>query len=147
MPIVDDADIQIHLPIDKLRIEEIPDDLASVKTDAERIIRGYLAGVFSATWLATWITPAATPKLIRAIGGRLGAALIYRTRYSEDSLDDPEYAQNKYAEAMTMLNAIIAGTMVLEEAPTGETSTGLNPDFFWPNATTDDPKFTMDSQF
>ena len=145
MAIVDDADIQIHLPADKLKVESIPDDLANVKQDVERIIRGYLAGVFDAATLAAWTTPALTPELIRAIGGRFGAALIYRLRYSEDSLDDPEYAQMKYNEAMGMLMKVIDGSLVLIGVT--DTAAQFDNSYFWPNDTTDDPKFAMDSVF
>jgi hypothetical protein len=146
MAIVDDADIQIHLPYDKLKVEAIPDDLVNVKKDVERIIRGYLAGVFNTDTLAAWTTPAATPAMIRAIGGRFGAALIYRLRYSEDSLDDPEYAQMKYNEAMGMLMKVIDGSIVLEEVTT-DTASQFDSTYFFPNDTADDPKFTMDAIF
>ena len=145
MALVDNSDIQVHLPTDKLDITEIPDDLDKVKVDVERIIRGYLAGVFTPATLAAWVSPSATPELIRAIGGRLAAALIYRTRYSEDTVDDPEFAQVKYADGMAMLNGIISGALTIEEITT-DTATLLNPDFFWPNNSTADPKFTMDME-
>lgn len=143
MPIVDDADVQIHLPVDKLRVEEIPDDLAKAKEDTDRIIRGYLAGVVPSATLASWTTPAATPSIIRAIAGRLCAALIYRTRYSEQSLDDPQFAQNKYNEALTMLQGVISGDITI----TGVATTQFDSTYFLPNDDSDDPKFTMSSQF
>lgn len=143
MPIVDDADVQIHLPVDKLRVEEIPDDLAKAKEDTDRIIRGYLAGVVPSATLASWTTPAATPSIIRAIAGRLCAALIYRTRYSEQSLDDPQFAQNKYNEALTMLQGVISGDITITGVPT----TQFDSTYFLPNDDSDDPKFTMSSQF
>ncbi len=146
MPLVDDADVQIHLPFDKLKVEAIPDDKFKAYEDAERIVKGYLAGVFAAATLSTWTTPATTPAEIRAVAGRLAAALIYRTRYSENSLDDPQFAQNKYLEAMNMLNDIIGGTIVL----TGviDITTGFTNAMFTPNAdSTDQPKFTMAGRF
>ena len=143
MPLVDDADVQIHLPVDKLKVEEIPDDLSNAKLDAERIIRGYLAGVIDSATLATWTTPALTPEIIRAVGGRLTAALIYRTRYSESSLDDPEYAQNKYNEAMAMLQNIIDGSLIIP----GVDTTEVDNTYFWPNDTTSDPVFAMDDVY
>lgn len=144
MAIVDDGDIQIHLPVDKLAIETIPDDLAEAKEDAERIVRGYLAGVIPAATLATWITPAAVPGEVRAIAGRLCAAKIYRNRFSENSLTDPAYAQFMYDEAMKMLNDIIAGNLLL----TGITdTTQFDNTYFEPNANSDDPKFTMSGRF
>jgi hypothetical protein len=145
MPFVDDADIQIHLPVDKLDVGGIPDDLANIKQDVERIIRGYLAGVFEAATLAAWVSPSATPSQIRAIGGRFGAAKIYRNRYSEDSLDDPEFAQNLYNEAMGMLNKVINGQIILDSVI--DTGSQFDNTYFNPNDTTDDPKFAMDAVF
>lgn len=145
MPIIDDADVQVHLPADKLRVEEIPDDLAKVKLDAERIIRGYLAGIVNAAVLALWTTPATTPDTIRAIAGRLAAATIYRLRYGEDSLDDPEFAQVKYAEAMAMLQGVVNGNIVLD--PTNPQQSFDNTMFFPNGDGTAEPKFTMDSIF
>lgn len=143
MALVDDGDVQIFLPLDKLKVEAIPDDKARAYQDAERIIRGYLAGVFEAATLAAWTTPSATPGEIRAVAGRLAAARIYRLRYSENSLDDPGYAQVLYNEAMAMLQAIIDGDIVL----TGVTdpSTTFDDTYFEPNAGTDPPKFAMDN--
>lgn len=146
MPLIEDADIQVHLPADKLKVEEIPEELPDVKSDAERIIRGHLAGVFSSAVLSGWTAPNTTPALIRAIAGRLAAALIYRTRYSEDDTGDPEFAQTKYAEAMALLMGVINGTLVLEEV-TAESATQFNANYFWPNDTSDAPKFTMDQVF
>ena len=145
MPFVDDADIQVHLPVDKLDVALIPDDLATVKGDVERIIRGYLAGHFEAATLAAWQTPTTTPVEIRAIGGRFGAAKIYRNRYSEDSLDDPEFAQFLYNEAMMMLNEVIKGDIILTGVV--DTSSQFDNTYFAPNDTTDDPKFSMGATF
>jgi hypothetical protein len=146
MALIDDTDINVHLPQDKLSAESAADYLEEVKNDVERVIRGTLAGTVDPTEMATWTTPGATPELIRAIGGRLGAAFIYRLRYSEDSLDDPSYAQLKYNEAMEMLKGIVSGTFVLEEVP--DESLGLTTDMFYPNdPDTDSPKFSMSSEF
>jgi hypothetical protein len=144
VPLVDDADVQIHLPVDKLKVEEIPDDLIKAKEDADRIVRGYLAGVVASAVLGTWVIPATTPTIIRAIAGRFTAALIYRTRYSENSLNDPEFAQNKYNEAMAMLNKIISGELVIDGVDPG---TDFDNTWFEPNANSIDPIFTMVSQF
>lgn len=146
MPIVSDEDIQVQLPADKLRVEAIPDDLEAVKEDAERVIRGTLATAFSSTLLASWITPETTPSQIRAVAGRLCAALIYRVRYSEDDLDDPEFAQVKYNEAMNMLAQILSGDIILDDVDE-VTGTQFDNTFFWPNDTTDPPIFTVTSRF
>ena len=145
MPFIDDADIQIHLPIDKLNVGNIPDDLAGVKLDAERIIRGYLAGVFEPATLALWVDADSTPAQIRAIAGRFAAAKIYRNRYSEDSLDDPEFAQFMYDEALTMLMKVINGQIVLDDIV--DLGTQFDNTYFFPNSTTDEPKFAMDDVY
>jgi hypothetical protein len=145
MPLIDDNDINVHLPEDKISAEETA-LLEEVKEDVERIIRGNLAGFIDPLEMAQWTTPDDTPQLIRAIGGRLGAAFIYRKRYSEDSLDDPQYAQFKYNEAMSMINGIRTGQLTLEEVPTD--TLVFTTDMFYPNdPNTDAPKFTMSSQF
>lgn len=111
-------------------------------------MRGYLAGFVGSTILATWTTPDATPGLIRAVTGRLAAALYYRERYSEDSLEDPIYAKNLYDEAMAIIMGIVAGTIVLEEvvdpSPTGERFDRLN--FYVGDDTEPEPRFRMDLQ-
>jgi len=141
---VDDADVQIHLPVDKIRVEEVPDDLARAKEDSERIIRGYLAGIIDAAVLALWADPETTPAQIRAIAGRLTAALLYRLRFSEQSLDDPEYAQTKYNEAMKMLQDIIAGNLIIDGITD---TTQFDNTYFEPNDNSDDPKFTMAGRY
>lgn len=146
MPLVNDADVQIHLPVDKLKVEEIPDDRARAYEDAERIIRGHLAGVFDPLVLAAWDEPEDTPPEIRAVAGRLAAAKIYRVRYSENSLDDPGYAQTLYNEAMLMIQGIIDGDIIL----TGVTDVGLQFSDAW-FAPNDDsavgPIFIMGERF
>ena len=143
MPIVDDPDVQVHLPVDKLKIEEIPDDLAKCKLDTERIVRGYLAGVIPAATMALWLTPDDVPEVIRAAAGRLCAALIYRVRYSEQSLDDPEFAQVLYDQAMAMLQGIIDGDIIVDGVVTSQ----FDNTYFFPNDSTGEPKFIMDGRF
>jgi len=144
MALVTDEDVQSHLPKDKLKVEEIPDDRNQIYLDQERIVRGYLAGVIDSAVLATWITPVATPQIIRTITGMLAAAEIYRVRFSENSLDDPTYAQSLYNRAMAMLNDIIAGDLLVEGVPD---TTVVDNTYFWPNDTTDPPKFLMSGRF
>lgn len=145
MALISDEDIQVQLPIDKLNIDNIPDDVVEVKKDVERIIRGYLSPFFEAATLAAWTDPDSTPGQIRAIGGRLGAALIYRVRYSEDSLNDPEFAQVKYDQAMAMLMGVANGTIILDDVD--DVGTQFDNSYFFPNSTTADPIFTIGAQF
>lgn len=154
MPLATDDDIQVHLPEDKIAVADIT-DLADMQTDAERIIKGYLAGTFSPTTLAGWNDPTVSssspnyvPVLIRAVAGRFIAAFAYRRYYSEDSLDDPTYAQTKYDEAMNMLRQIISGELVLTDiTETVDTGSHMTSDDFYPNDTADDPVFRMDLRF
>jgi hypothetical protein len=137
-------DVNMHLPTDKLEMEE--PELALFGLDADRIIRGYLAGVIPATTLAAWIDPQTTPEIIRAIAGRFIAAFWYRERYSEDSLDDPEYAQFKYNEAMSLLQGVISGSVIMVEVPDIGIGVHFSSDDFYPNNTDDGPIFTMDDR-
>lgn len=153
MPFATLDDVNMHLPTDKLEMKQPTLDLVGV--DAERIIRGYLANVYSPLTLAGWTDPTVTdpivagyvPRLIKAIAGRFIAAFWYRERYSEDSLDDPQYAQLKYNEAMTLLNGVIAGEIVLDDVvETAETGTSLTSADFWPNNTDSGPMFSVDDK-
>jgi hypothetical protein len=143
-------DVNMHLPTDKLEITA--PDLNLYELDARRIIRGFLAGVFPAVTIAGWTDPTETdstttgyvPELIKAIAGRFIAAFYYKERYSEDSLEIPAYAQQKYDEAMALINGIIAGTLtMIDVVDTPTDSNVLTADDFWPNGTTE-PVFTMD---
>ena len=145
MAIVDDNDINKFLPQDKLQAETAP-LLEEIKEDADRIVKGNLAGYVDALEMAAWTTPDDTPVIIRAIGGRLCAAQIYRRAYSEDSLDDPTYAQTLYDQAMELLMRIISGDLSIDD--TIVPGIELTTDLFYPNdPNTDAPKFTMSSEF
>jgi len=145
-------DVNMHLPTDKLEIKQPDLDLFGI--DAVRIIRGTLANVYSAVTLAGWADPDITdptavgyvPELIKAVAGRLIGAFYYRERYSEDSLDDPQYAQVKYNEAMAILAQIVEGDLVLWDVTETPTSTeNLTADDFFPNDT-DEPMFSVDDK-
>ena len=144
MPLVSLDDINVFLPLDKIEALDADDDTSAL--DSERIVKGKLAGIFSPTVLAAWSTPATTPAVIRAIAGRLTAALYYARTYSEESLEANEYAQKLYNEAMDMIQQIKDGDIVLTEvADADQPTSGNNIDnaTFWPNSTTDGPVFTM----
>lgn len=143
MPMIDDADVQRHLPVDKLKVEGIPDDRSDIYMDAERVVRGYLYGVVDSAVVALWITPAATPEIIRSIAGRLAAARIYRNRFGEQSMTDPGYAQTLYKEAMDMLNSIISGDVLID----GVAQIQFDNTYFQPNDASDPPKFTMADRY
>lgn len=144
MALVDDNDVQVHLPVDKLIVEELPDSVQEVMLDLERVIKGTLSQTYSATTLASWSTPETTPEYIRAIGGRLAAALIYRLRLSQDYPNDSEYAIQKYEEAMMMLEQVRSGAVTLDVDEIIDSPSHLTTSNY---IVGEDPKFTMDSVF
>lgn len=145
MPLVDDGDVQVHLPADTLAVEGIPDDRNLIYLDAERVVRAVLTGAVESTVMATWTTPATTPDIIRAACGRLAAAEIYRLRFGQQAFTDPEYAQVKYNEAMMLLQKLIAGEIVI---PGVDSGVDFDNTWFEPtDASTDQPKFTMSGRY
>lgn len=144
-------DVNMHLPTDKLEMST--PELTLFDVDAGRIIRGYLAGVYLPATIAGWTDPTETdpttvgyvPELIRAIAGRFIAAFWYKERYSEDSLEVPQYAQDKYNEAMAMLQGLVLGTLGLVDVAESPVSTSeLTADDFTPNDATVGPFFSME---
>jgi hypothetical protein len=154
MPFATLDDARVHLPLDKLELQQA--DFNRIELDAERIIRGYMANVVPALTIAGWTDPTQTdpthagyvPELVRAIAGRFVAAFYYRERYSEDSLEDPIYAQNKYNEAMALLTGIVSGTIIMTDLTVPiDAGERLTSEDFWPNSTDAGPMFTVDDKF
>lgn len=142
MAIADINDANTHLPQDKIPLKDAR--FPALQIDSERVVRGALAGYFLPTTLASWTDPENTPGLIRSIAGRLIAALWYKERYSEDSLQVPQYAQDKYDEAMLFLQKILSGDMILEEVTEDDVGADrFTSADFYPNSDTD-PKFQIE---
>lgn len=140
-------DINTHLPEDKIEADD--DNTDKDQIDAARFVRAMLAGFVPTITLTSWADPGSTPELIRGIAGRLIAAKYYARRYAEDS-DVSEYAQGLYNEAVTSINEIRSGQMILLDEDGNEivlAGTSLSEDDFWPNDSTPAPKFTMDQTF
>lgn len=139
-------DVNAHLPSDIITLTNAEDD--QLQIDAERIIKGFLAGTFTAATLAGWSDPDDTPEVIRSIAGRFIAAFFYKKRFAASSPDVPAYAQDKYDEAWEMLQSVKSGEIVLVEVLEEVDFGGhLAQDDFFPNDSADPPKFTMDMQF
>jgi hypothetical protein len=136
-------DVNTWLPQDKLEADVADVDL--FQEDADRVIKGYLSGVFSAVTLAGWADPGTTPVTIRAIAGRLVAAKFYKQRYAEDVVDIPEYAQQLYDEAMAMLMQVVSGSLVID--PAIQVPGQLGELDFLPNDDSEGPFFRMDLVF
>lgn len=146
MPLCTLDDINVFLPEDKLGVLNADDD--ALQLDAERIIKGTMSGTFSAATIALWTTPVTTPNLLRAIAGRLIAALVYARAFSSEVDAVPEYAQKLYDEAMSMMASVISGDItlvdVVEETTVGERLTDAN---FYPTENAPGPFFTMTQAF
>lgn len=125
-------DINPHLPDTTLQITEQDDEPYQI--DAERIIRGYLSNVYTSQTLASWTTPNQTPGLIRSVAGRLIAAWFYAAKISGEIPDWNDYSDQKYKEAIDLLERIQSGDLILVEV-TDEVTTGdaITSADFWPN--------------
>jgi hypothetical protein len=140
-------DINQHLPASTLQITESEDEPWQV--DAERIIRGYLSGLFSPVTIASWTTPGSTPDLLRSIAGRLIAGWFYRSKVAGETPEEAEYPTQLYNEAIGLLMQIRTGDVILvdveEEITVGDSITA---DDFYPNDETDPaPMFSISQQF
>lgn len=146
----DTDDINTHLPTDKLDAGSTDalttNSIRRFQIDVDRLIKGYLSGVFPPLTLAGWDSPDDTPDYIRAISGRLIAAYYYAQRYSEDDTEENKYAKAKYAEAMSMLECVRVGDVTLN-LDTPEAGTKFSEAFFTPNSKSIPPKFSMESNF
>lgn len=146
MSLAELTDINVHLPEDKLKLQNADDDANQL--DAERVIKARLSGTFSPTTLASWDTPANTPVTIREIAGKLMAAMYYAKTFSSEVAGVPEYAQWLYDQAMDTLDGIILGTITLPEVTeTADSGQHLTSDMFWPNDSTGGPRFRRSDVF
>lgn len=139
-------DISKHLPNDKVQPNDA--NTSEWQIEADRIVKAKLSGVFSAVTLHSWNSPDNTPGLIRSIAGQLIAAYLYRSLYSEDATDIPEYAQTLYDGAIAQLDMIIDGSLTVLDAddvpvPKAEGGLVLGDLDFFPNDAAPGPFFKM----
>lgn len=149
MSLADISDVTTHLPLD--RIPTNTGDIDGYQLSVERMVKGYLVGIFTPTTLATWSTPTTTPQAVREIAGKLIAGLRYRNRTSEENavgVEDINYGQRLYNEAMSALNDIRLGNLTLLDVTTGDvvpTDVAVGPQFFPDDSLV--PMFTIGAQF
>lgn len=140
-------DVNAHL--DGEVIEATPDNTDLVQVSVARIIRGYLGGLVAQSTLMSWDTPATTPDIIREIASMLIAAKVYFNESARTSLivDDDNFAQRLYDQAMAMLQLILDGQIIIDGGEEGETGAVgvLTIDDFFPVDDTD-RAFTMGMQ-
>lgn len=135
------SDVNVHLPYDKLKMED--GYLPEYNIDAQRLIVSRLSGTFTTAVIDLWVDPANTPDAIRRIAGMLIAAKFYAKLVAEDDVDGSKFAQDLYDQAIAELNAIREGTVTVVGVD-GEPldSSSLSSVSFWPNNTTE-PSFAV----
>ena len=135
-------DINAELP------SENPEAVATATADntdllqisVARVVRGYLSTVVPRETLMLWSSPEATPETIRVIAAKLIASQHYFNQVAKTSLDiDPSsFAQKRYDEAMALLNAILDGSIIIDDGSGGIiTAESLSELDFWPIDDTD----------
>lgn len=151
MALCDENDINVFLAPNDIQVNAGDD--VDEKNDAERIIRAYLAGRVDAVTMAGWTSPSLTPAIVRAIAGRMCAALRYRTRYAENTTEVNTYAKQLYDEAMALLNGVASGAIDIPDISGGatiSTDQTLTRGNYYPNdeaPVEEQPKFTWQRVF
>jgi hypothetical protein len=137
------SDVNVHLPVDKLRAQD--DDIVNLNVDAQRLIRARLAGTFDVTSIInTWVSPATTPEAIRRIAGKLIAAKFYANLVAEDEADGSLFAQGLYNDAIAELNDIRTGIETVIGVDGSELANDvLTSTSFYPNDTAPSPSFSV----
>jgi hypothetical protein len=112
----------INANLDGEIIEATPDNSDLVQISVARVVRGYLSRIVDQMTLYSWTTPDTTPDIIREVAAKFCAAQIYYNEISRTSIDvsNTNYAQRKYDEAMALLQAIIAGDIIIYNPSTGQ---------------------------
>jgi hypothetical protein len=90
--------------------------------------------------VSDWTSPDATPKLVRKIIAMKYASWYYQRVYSEDSDSANDYALLLNAQAETLLDGVVTGSLDLPELKGTEGTSSLGaPAYELP----DTPRFTM----
>jgi hypothetical protein len=119
-----------------------------IQVSVARVVRAYLSLAVDNLTLYSWKTPETTPEVIREIAAKLIASQVYFVYAARSSLDIDirSFAQLKYDEAVRMLEAIVAGTIVIPGTGEIATGTGMSELDFFPVDDTDQA-FTMGREF
>lgn len=145
-PIFNPATTEIMCTLDDINghldgevIEATADNSNLAQVNVSRVIRGYLSGLFDSTILMGWSTPETTPDTIREIASMLVAAQVYFNLAARQSFDinNDNYAQRLYDEAMKMLQGIIDGTILIVEEGEVAVGPGLSEGDYFPIDSTD----------
>jgi hypothetical protein len=127
-------------------VEATMENTSLLQVSVARVVRGYLSGTIDSTTLMSWDQPADTPEIIRVVAAKMIAAQLYFNHASRTSLtiEERNFAQIRYNEAMEILNKIIAGEIILIETPP-EATAAMDPEDHFPVDDTD-RAFTMGMQ-
>lgn len=126
-------------------------DAAPEADNADNLVRGFLKPLFGDPvddWVHDGTGATLTPKLVKDIASMLMASYRYAKVYSEDVIPEADYAARLEARAMSLLNMLKTGELVLADTEL-VSGTLFEQDDFWPNDTTavteieDDRKFTI----
>lgn len=125
-------------------VEATDDNTLLLQVSIARVVRGYLSGAIAGTTLTGWNSPSNTPDIVREAAAKMIAAQLYFNQVSRTNLtiEDRNFAQILYNQAMDILNKIISGEINIGQSATVETSEHLSSLDFFPVDDTD-RAFTM----
>lgn len=124
MPYVSVGDLNAWTDQVKLDVTEIDEDLL----DAQ--VTEVLAGVAAAYDTSTWLDDSDTPSLVKKIIAMMYVGWFYQRTYSEDD-NVNSYGLMLIARAQALITGIVAGTIVLPDAPVGS-ATNIDSPVFYP---------------
>lgn len=141
-------DINANLPADTDMPVVVADDNNTelIQISVARIVRGYMSRIVDNSVLLSWSTPESTPGIITEIAAKLIASQLYYNRTSQASpiMDDHNYAQHLYDQAIALMQQVITGDILIEGISTNAAE--LSDLDYWPNSSTD-RAFTRGQQF
>lgn len=120
---IDVADAQSWLETTKLSISALDTDL---EAEVVSKVLGRLAIVYDTS---TWIDEDSTPALVKTAIAMLYSGWFYDRQYSESS-DTNQYALRLKADAMTILDGLVEGSLTLPDQPPTTSDDRNRPAFF-----------------
>ena len=134
----------INANLDGEVIEATADNSNLVQISVARVVRGFLASMVDTATLMSWSNPDATPDIVREIAAKFIAAQVYFNEAARQSfiIEDNNYAQRLYNQAMALLEGIIEGTIIIGDIPGIVSSMEMTVDDYFPVDDTD-RAFTM----
>lgn len=118
MTLVSAGDVQAWFADGRLRIDS--DDDLEEEIHARSIVLGQLQTRFD---VSDWVSPDTTPKLVRTIISMLTAAYRYNNFITVPE-GQTSYGDRLQANAMVLLQQVVDGQLILDEATDGPAVTG-----------------------